>query len=168
MFRVLLAMAVTILRLVTGIVAREAGASLGIGLLLVSVAFRLGRDARDQLIGESAHPRVRRGIEEFLSAREQIDNVAALLTMRLDPGLVPGGGPGRSRPRNRRRGGRAGLRRDQGGDGADLADGGSRLPRHHQCPASRWRVSPPPHVAGVATGDKACHGRRHREVVPHP
>lgn len=49
---VTLAMAGMSLRLATGSVVREAAASLGIGLLLVYVAFRLGRDARDQLIGE--------------------------------------------------------------------------------------------------------------------
>ncbi|MGW0787832.1 cation diffusion facilitator family transporter [Streptomyces sp. NPDC002911] len=80
---VLLAMAGMVLHLVTGDVVWEASASLGIGALLVYVAFRLGRDARDRLIGESADPRLRRGVEEFLSSQAEIDNVAALFTMGL-------------------------------------------------------------------------------------
>ncbi|WP_405697299.1 cation diffusion facilitator family transporter [Streptomyces sp. NBC_01185] len=80
---VLLAMAGMVLHLVTGDVVWEASASLGIGLLLVYVAFRLGKDARDRLIGESADPELRQGVEEFLTSQDEIDNVAALFTMGL-------------------------------------------------------------------------------------
>ncbi|MEU9362599.1 cation diffusion facilitator family transporter [Streptomyces sp. NPDC048301] len=80
---VLLAMAGMVLHLVTGSVVWEASASLGIGLLLVYVAFRLGRDARDRLIGESADPELRHGVEELLTSQAEIDNVAALFTMGL-------------------------------------------------------------------------------------
>ncbi|MET9591725.1 cation diffusion facilitator family transporter [Streptomyces sp. NPDC006516] len=80
---VLLAMAGMVLHLVTGDVVWEASASLGIGLLLVYVAFRLGRDARDRLIGESADPELRRGVQQFLTSQPEIDNVAALFTMGL-------------------------------------------------------------------------------------
>ncbi|MEV4967202.1 cation diffusion facilitator family transporter [[Kitasatospora] papulosa] len=80
---VVLAMAGMVLHMVTGNVVWEASASLGIGLLLVYVAFRLGKDARDRLIGESADPGMRRGVEELLAAQDEIDNVAALFTMGL-------------------------------------------------------------------------------------
>ncbi|MFI2780988.1 cation diffusion facilitator family transporter [Streptomyces sp. ALB3] len=80
---VLLAMAGMVLHLVTGDVVWEASASLGIGVLLVYVAFRLGRDARDRLIGESADPGLRRGVEDFLASQDEVDNVAALFTMGL-------------------------------------------------------------------------------------
>ncbi|MGW1094380.1 cation diffusion facilitator family transporter [Streptomyces sp. NPDC002455] len=80
---VVLAMAGMVLHLVTGDVVWEASASLGIGLLLVYVAYRLGKDARDRLIGESAGPGLRRGVEEFLTSQAEIDNVAALFTMGL-------------------------------------------------------------------------------------
>ncbi|EPJ42799.1 putative Zinc transporter 9 [Streptomyces afghaniensis 772] len=49
---VTLAIAGMALHMVTGQVVWEASASLAIGALLVYVAYRLGRDARDQLIGE--------------------------------------------------------------------------------------------------------------------
>ncbi|MFJ8922856.1 cation diffusion facilitator family transporter [Streptomyces sp. NPDC102415] len=80
---VVLAMAGMVLHLVTGDVVWEASASLGIGLLLVYVAYRLGKDARDRLIGESADPGLRRGVEELLTSQAEIDNVAALFTMGL-------------------------------------------------------------------------------------
>ncbi|MFF3301815.1 cation diffusion facilitator family transporter [Streptomyces sp. NPDC002908] len=80
---VLLAMAGMVLHLVTGDVVWEASASMGIGLLLVYVAFRLGRDARDRLIGESADPELRSGVQQFLTSQPEIDNVAALFTMGL-------------------------------------------------------------------------------------
>ncbi|MFH9202041.1 cation diffusion facilitator family transporter [Streptomyces anulatus] len=80
---VALAMAGMVLHLTTGSVVWEAAASLGIGLLLVYVAFRLGRDARDQLIGEAVDPELREDLAGFLMRQGEIDNVAELLTMRL-------------------------------------------------------------------------------------
>lgn len=54
MLGVTLAIAGMALHMVTGRIVWEASASLAIGALLVYVAFRLGRDARDQLIGQAA------------------------------------------------------------------------------------------------------------------
>ncbi|GGS18149.1 hypothetical protein GCM10010284_59450 [Streptomyces rubiginosohelvolus] len=47
------------------------------------LAFRLGRDARDQLIGEAVDPELRRELVGSLMRQSEIDNVAELLTMRL-------------------------------------------------------------------------------------
>ncbi|WP_328320842.1 cation diffusion facilitator family transporter [Streptomyces sp. NBC_00388] len=80
---VLLAMAGMVLHMVTGNIAWEASASIAIGALLGYVAYRLGKDAREQLIGEAADPELRRGIEEMLAAQPEIDEVSSLLTMRL-------------------------------------------------------------------------------------
>ncbi|MFF8103022.1 cation diffusion facilitator family transporter [Streptomyces sp. NPDC016640] len=87
---VTLAIAGMALHMITGRVEWEAGASLAIGALLVYVAFRLGRDARDQLIGEAADPEASRRIRELLRAQPEIDSVEALLTMKtgLDSTLV--------------------------------------------------------------------------------
>ncbi|MEK8174708.1 hypothetical protein NKH77_53670 [Streptomyces sp. M19] len=63
----------------------EAWASILIGALLVYVAYRLGRDSRDLLIGEAMDPAVRRSIRGFLDDRPEIDTVTELLTMRLGP-----------------------------------------------------------------------------------
>nr|WP_260419591.1 cation diffusion facilitator family transporter [Streptomyces sp. AK010] len=78
------------LHMVTGQVVWEASASLAIGALLVYVAFRLGRDARDQLIGEAADPESSGRIESLLRAQPEIDSVEALFTMKtgLDTALV--------------------------------------------------------------------------------
>ncbi|MFE7899311.1 cation diffusion facilitator family transporter [Streptomyces sp. NPDC057424] len=78
------------LHMVTGQVVWEASASLAIGALLVYVAFRLGRDARDQLIGEAADPESSGRIRSLLRAQPEIDSVEALFTMKtgLDTALV--------------------------------------------------------------------------------
>ncbi|MEV4338991.1 cation diffusion facilitator family transporter [Streptomyces sp. NPDC049590] len=71
------------LHMVTGQVVWEASASLVIGVLLVYVAYRLGRDARDQLIGEAADPELSGRIRALLRAQPEIDSVEALFTMKL-------------------------------------------------------------------------------------
>ncbi len=83
MLGVSLAIAGMSLHLATGGVVREAAASLGIGLLLVYVALRLGRNARDQLIGESVDSELHREPVGFLMRRRETDNVAELLAVRL-------------------------------------------------------------------------------------
>ncbi|MGW1728989.1 cation diffusion facilitator family transporter [Streptomyces sp. NPDC002306] len=85
-----LAMAGMALHMVTGQVAWEAGASIAIGVLLVVIAFGLGREARDQLIGEAADPELRGRIRALLAAQPEIDSVEALFTMKtgLDSTMV--------------------------------------------------------------------------------
>ncbi|MFI8992839.1 cation diffusion facilitator family transporter [Streptomyces sp. NPDC053542] len=80
---VLLAAAGMVLHLLTGEVVWEASASFAIGLLLVYVAYRLGKEARDHLIGESVDAGLRENIRELLIGQPEVDNVAELLTMRL-------------------------------------------------------------------------------------
>ncbi|MFF9219173.1 cation diffusion facilitator family transporter [Streptomyces viridosporus] len=78
------------LHMATGQVVWEAAASLAIGALLVYVAYRLGREARDQLIGEAADPEASGRIRALLRAQPEIDSVEALFTMKtgLDTTLV--------------------------------------------------------------------------------
>jgi divalent metal cation (Fe/Co/Zn/Cd) transporter len=73
------------LHMITGQVAYEASASLAIGALLVFVAYRLGREARDQLIGQAADPEQSDRIRELLAGQPEIDSVESLLTMQLGP-----------------------------------------------------------------------------------
>jgi cation diffusion facilitator family transporter len=70
------------LHMVTGQVVWEASASLAIGALLVYVAYRLGRDARAELIGEAADPETSGRIRSLLAGQPEIDSVEALLTMK--------------------------------------------------------------------------------------
>lgn len=72
-----------VLHMVTGQVVWEACASLAIGALLVCVAYWLGRDAREQLIGRAADEGASRRIRALLEAQPEIDSVEALLTMQL-------------------------------------------------------------------------------------
>ncbi|MFR9755747.1 cation diffusion facilitator family transporter [Streptomyces sp. TR06-5] len=72
----------------TGDAAWEGGASLGIAALLVYVAHRLGKEARGQLIGEALGHRTQQEIHDFLTRQPEIDEVTALLTMRLGPGAA--------------------------------------------------------------------------------
>ncbi|MEU2778535.1 cation diffusion facilitator family transporter [Streptomyces sp. NPDC007162] len=80
---VLLAIVGMVLHMVTGQVAWEASASLAIGVLLVFVAYRLGADARTQLIGEAADPELSDRIRQRLAEEPEIDTVEALFTMKL-------------------------------------------------------------------------------------
>ncbi|MCZ4119693.1 cation diffusion facilitator family transporter [Streptomyces sp. H39-S7] len=80
---VLLAIAGMALHMVTGQVQWEAGASLAIGVLLIYVAYRLGKDARGQLIGEAVDPGMQLRIRAFLAEQPEVDAVTSLLTMRL-------------------------------------------------------------------------------------
>lgn len=85
---VLLAIAGMGLHAATGDVIYEAWASLLIGMLLVYVAYQLGRESRKQLIGESVDPVQRREIREFLDSRPEVDTVTTMLTMHLGPDSV--------------------------------------------------------------------------------
>ncbi|MEV6177090.1 cation diffusion facilitator family transporter [Streptomyces sp. NPDC052015] len=87
---VTLAAAGMVLHMVTGQVVWEASASLAIGALLVYVAYGLGREARDQLIGEAADPETGGRIQALLAAQPEIDSVEALFTMKtgIDSVLV--------------------------------------------------------------------------------
>lgn len=80
---VTLAIAGMALHMVTGQVVWEASASLAIGALLVFVAFWLGRDARDQLIGRAADPELSRRVRALLRAQPEIDSVETIQTMQL-------------------------------------------------------------------------------------
>ncbi|MFI8180611.1 cation diffusion facilitator family transporter [Actinacidiphila glaucinigra] len=82
-FGVLLALTGVVLHWTTGDRTWEAYASLAIAVLLMYVAYRLGKDCRDTLIGEAADPRLRQRAHELLTRQPEIDTVTALLTMRL-------------------------------------------------------------------------------------
>jgi cation diffusion facilitator family transporter len=80
---VVLALAGVGLHMATGERRWEAYASIGIAVLLMYVAYRLGKDSRDSLIGEAADPALSRQVHELLLSQPEIDTVTALLTMRL-------------------------------------------------------------------------------------
>jgi cation diffusion facilitator family transporter len=69
----------------TGSAAYDAAASITIGVLLTWVAYALGRDTKDLLIGESADPELRLDIQHVVGQHVEVDAVLELLTMQLSP-----------------------------------------------------------------------------------
>ncbi|GAB3978161.1 cation diffusion facilitator family transporter [Actinoallomurus acanthiterrae] len=74
-----------VLTQITGSSTWDGAASVAVGILLIVVAFRLGRDSREMLIGHAADPDEQRLIAEEIDATEGIDDVLELLTMRIGP-----------------------------------------------------------------------------------
>lgn len=66
----------------------DAIASLAIGALLIAVAFALGRQNRDLLIGRAVPPRDLDGIRTALADTDGVHDVIELLTMQLGPDEV--------------------------------------------------------------------------------
>jgi cation diffusion facilitator family transporter len=63
----------------------DAIASLGIGALLAVVAFMLGRQNRERLIGQAVPDEVLAGLGEEITGAAGIDHVVDLMTMQLGP-----------------------------------------------------------------------------------
>ena len=85
---VLVALLGTGLHQITGAPEWEGAASLVIAVLLGYVAFVLGRDTKELLIGESADPAVRLATYAALRERPEILAVVEILTMQLGPAAV--------------------------------------------------------------------------------
>ncbi|MCZ2524636.1 cation diffusion facilitator family transporter [Streptomyces sp. HB2AG] len=80
---VLLALTGIGLHLATGELYWEAAASIGIALLLMYVAYRLGRETRDVLVGTATSPELQQQARDLLEEQPEVDTVTHLLTMRL-------------------------------------------------------------------------------------
>ncbi len=63
-------------------------ASLAIALLLVAVAYGLGRQNQQYLIGKAASSELQDGISQVLTDADGVDSVLELMTMRLSPDEV--------------------------------------------------------------------------------
>jgi cation diffusion facilitator family transporter len=72
----------------TGLTFWDPAASVLIGLLLVSVAFWMGRDAKHLLIGSAALPEEREALERAIEDYEEVVGVEELLTMVLGPNAL--------------------------------------------------------------------------------
>jgi cation diffusion facilitator family transporter len=69
----------------TGQPAWEGFASIGIGILLVWVAYALGRDTKHLLIGEAARPEQRELLRSTIDRHPEVEVVLELLTMYVGP-----------------------------------------------------------------------------------
>jgi cation diffusion facilitator family transporter len=74
-----------LLEQITGSPVYDGGASIAIGVLLIVVAFRLGMDSRELLIGRSAEPKVRQVITEEIEQTPGVDRLLQLQTMHVGP-----------------------------------------------------------------------------------
>jgi cation diffusion facilitator family transporter len=69
----------------TGSEKWDAAAAVLIGLLLIYVAYALGRDIRGLLLGEAARPDQREALHRTLQEPEEVEDVVELLTMYTGP-----------------------------------------------------------------------------------
>jgi len=69
----------------TGEAAFDAAASVAIGVILLVVAFLLGRENAKLLIGEGVDPEAREAIERAIREVDEVDDLIELLTMHLGP-----------------------------------------------------------------------------------
>jgi cation diffusion facilitator family transporter len=76
------------LHYLTGQAFWDGAASIAIGLLLVGVAYALGRENKSLLIGQALPEDVRRGLSDVIADSPGIDTVVELLTMQLAPDEV--------------------------------------------------------------------------------
>ena len=81
----LLAAAGLVLHQLTGSAVFDATASIAIGLLLAWIAYALGRDTKELLIGESADPELRLDIIALLIGYDGVTGLLDMLTMQLSP-----------------------------------------------------------------------------------
>jgi cation diffusion facilitator family transporter len=72
----------------TGQAFWDAGAAIAIGVLLAVVAYVLGRDTKEMLIGESAPAPVRTAILHALAAHSEVERVVEVRTMLVGPDSV--------------------------------------------------------------------------------
>ena len=84
----LLAAAGLLLDEATGSHVWDAVASLAIAALLVVVAYGLGRQNAENLIGKAVSVEMQRGIADLIRGTDGVDGVLELLTMRLAPDQV--------------------------------------------------------------------------------
>jgi divalent metal cation (Fe/Co/Zn/Cd) transporter len=63
-------------------------ASLAIAVLLIGVAYGLGRQNQQNLIGRSVSPKMREELTRAITGADGVDAVLELLTMRLAPDQV--------------------------------------------------------------------------------
>ena len=76
------------LHVLTGDGFWDGAASVAIGVLLIAVAYALGRQNKSILIGEAVPEEVRAGVQQVITGSPGVNSVVELLTMRLGPDEV--------------------------------------------------------------------------------
>lgn len=78
-----LALAAVLATIITGNPLFDALGTIGIGIVLIAVAFAVGIEVKSLLIGESADPETVGAIHSFLSGRPEVETVYKLITLQL-------------------------------------------------------------------------------------
>ncbi|WP_341318669.1 cation diffusion facilitator family transporter [Paraburkholderia sp. IMGN_8] len=77
-----IAFVAVLLTMVTGNPLYDALGSIGVGLLLMVIAWLVAREVKSMIVGESASPEVRRAIEAHLRARNEIRGIINMITLQ--------------------------------------------------------------------------------------
>jgi len=83
-----IAFAAVLLTVITGNPVWDACGSIGIGLLLMLIAWFIAREVKSMIVGESASPEMRREIEAFLRGRPEIRGIISLITLQWGKEVV--------------------------------------------------------------------------------
>ncbi len=73
---------------ITGNPVFDALGSIGVGLLLMVVAFLVMREVKSLIVGESAEPAIRRAIRDHVVARAEVRSVISLITLQWGDAIV--------------------------------------------------------------------------------
>jgi divalent metal cation (Fe/Co/Zn/Cd) transporter len=77
-----------LLTMVTGNPVYDALGSIGVGLLLMVIAWLVAREVKSMIVGESASPEVRREVEAFVRGRPEVRGVISLITLQWGKDVV--------------------------------------------------------------------------------
>ncbi|MDR5801993.1 MULTISPECIES: cation diffusion facilitator family transporter [unclassified Caballeronia] len=83
-----IAFAAVLMTMITGNPAWDAAGSVGVGVLLMLIAFLVAREVKSMIVGESASPEVRKAIEAHLRARPEITRIISLITLQWGKDVV--------------------------------------------------------------------------------
>ena len=72
----------------TGNTVYDGAASIGVGVILIAVAWELGTDSRKLLLGEAVSPEDEERLRETIISFSEVTDVLRLLTMHLGPSAV--------------------------------------------------------------------------------
>ncbi|SAL20765.1 ferrous iron efflux protein F [Caballeronia peredens] len=83
-----IAFAAVLMTMLTGNPAFDAAGSIGVGVLLMIIAYLVAREVKSMIVGESASPEVRKAIDAHLRARPEITRIISLITLQWGKHVV--------------------------------------------------------------------------------
>ncbi len=83
-----IAFCAVLMTMITGNPVYDAAGSIGVGVLLMVIAYIVAREVKSMIVGESASPEVRRAIDAHLRARPEIVRVINLITLQWGKQIV--------------------------------------------------------------------------------